>query len=129
MPYASLVPRVAVAYVCSCVQSGDAESTLEAFDLICAHFPHIEAFRGKYLGVVRQLRSMLTVREKYERPRTSRGSHPFIQSKFPEIRRDKFEPGKELSMAEFVREAIRRPPPLEEEAKRAMAEVQEAWVL
>ena len=124
MPYASLVPRVAVAYVCSCVQSGDAESTLEAFDLICAHFPHIEAFRGKYLGVVRQLRSMLTVREKYERPRTSRGSHPFIQSKFPEIRRDKFEPGKELSMAEFVREAIRRPPPLEEEAKRAMADVQ-----
>ena len=49
----------------------------------------------------------------------------FIQSKFPEIRRDKFEPGKELSMAEFVREAIRRPPPLEEEAKRAMADVQE----
>ena len=73
--------------------------------------------------MVRQLRGLLSVRTKYERPRTSRGSHPFIQSKFPEIRRDKFEPGKELSMAEFVRAALNRPPPLEEEAKRAAAEV------
>ena len=95
----------------------------EAFDLICARFPQIDKFRDGYLAVVRQLRGLLSVRTKYERPRTSRGSHPFIQSKFPEIRRDKFEPGKELSMAEFVQAALNRPPPLEEEAKRAAAEV------
>ena len=94
----------------------------EAFDLICARFPQIDKFRDGYLAVVRQLRGLLSVRTKYERPRTSRGSHPFIQSKFPEIRRDKFEPGKELPMAEFVRAALNRPPPLEEEARRAAEE-------
>lgn len=40
--------------------------------------------------------------------------HPFMQRDFPEIRRDKFEPGVELSKTEFEAAALGRPDPLEE---------------
>ena len=39
--------------------------------------------------------------------------HPFMQRNFPEIRRDKFEPGVELSKTEFEAAALVRPDPLE----------------
>ena len=55
----------------------------------------------------------------YERPTKSRELHPFVQTNFPEIRRDKFDEGVELDREEFARRALRRTPPLQSAADEA----------
>ena len=49
--------------------------------------------------------------------------HPFMQRDFPEIRRDKFEPGVELSKTEFEAAALGRPDPLEGAEAAATADM------
>ena len=57
---------------------------------------------------------MLTTREPYVRPTSSRRLHPFVQLDFPEIRRDKFKEGEVLGKEDFARAAVARTPPLAE---------------
>ena len=49
--------------------------------------------------------------------------HPFMQRDFPEIRRDKFELGVELSKTEFEAAALARPDPLEGAEAAATADM------
>ena len=49
--------------------------------------------------------------------------HPFMQRDFPEIRRDKFELGVELSKTEFEAAAMARPDPLEGAEAAATADM------
>jgi hypothetical protein len=47
--------------------------------------------------------------------------HPFVQRDFPEVRRDKFEPGQILGKYEFARQAIERANPLVQADEHAAA--------
>ena len=81
--------------------------TLQAFDKLRERFPSLGQFRGTYSSVVTELRPLFTVLTPYERPTKSRELHPFVQTNFPEIRRDKFDEGVELDREEFARRALR----------------------
>ena len=86
---------------------------LECFELIVNNFPDISSFRLEYQRAVSELRPLFSTLAPYVRPAGSRGAHPFMQSDFPEIRRDKFEPGEILSKRDFARRAVARPSPLQ----------------
>jgi hypothetical protein len=93
-----------------------AEEELGAFEVLVRELDGangaIESHRVTYTAVVRALRGMLSTVEPYERPLKSREMHPFVQRDFPEIRRDKFEPGQILDKYEFAQRAIERVNPL-----------------
>ena len=65
------------------------ESALRAFHALCKEIPEagLEEFLHVYETVVRRLREMSTVIG-HTRPDKSRELHPFLQRKFPEVRRD-----------------------------------------
>ena len=96
-----------------------------AFDRIRSFFNDVplDGFVPAYQSAVRALRSSLQYRGAYTRPTKSRTLHPFMQTDFPEIRRDKFEPGAILSKAEFAEAAIARTPPLESADRDAAREL------
>jgi hypothetical protein len=85
-----------------------------AYNVLVAslHDPRIEEHRDAYLRARLRIRAMLTTTEPYVRPSQSRDLHPFVQLDFPEIRRDKFEPGVILDKTAFATAACARPPPL-----------------
>ena len=71
----------------------------------------LERFRPEYLSVVWTLAGLSTVTEPYVRPSASRPPYPFVQTSFPEIRRDKLTPGRELDKSDFADAACRRRSP------------------
>jgi hypothetical protein len=73
----------------------------------------IEAHRSTVIACVRAASKMRIWTGEYHRPQKGSMPHPFMQRDFPEIRRDKFEPGVELSKTEFEAAALVRPDPLE----------------
>ena len=82
-----------------------------------------------YADAVSSLRSMLTTTEAYARPVRSRQAHPFVQRDYPEIRRDKFEPGVILSKEEFARNACARDSPFAQADEAAAAALDADLVL
>lgn len=72
----------------------------------------IEAHRSTVIACVRAASKMRIWTGEYHRPQKGSMPHPFMQRDFPEIRRDKFEPGVELSKTEFEAAALARPDPL-----------------
>jgi hypothetical protein len=101
--------------------STQADPRLEAFVKLCKAFPGegIESFAEGYKEVVGRIRQRLTTTETYERPVNSRQSHPFVQQKMPEIRRDKFAEGEVLSKTAFAEAAVRRESPFDEADREA----------
>ena len=104
---------------------------LAAFRKLRAELPlaGLQNFLGIYAGAVHELRGLLTTQAPYVRPTTSRVAQPFVQTKLPEIRRDKFEPGHILSKEEFAQRAVDRVFPLEEADVEAAAELPEDLIL
>jgi len=98
-----------------------------AWSILVAKFPKAELqnFAGTYWTAVNKIKSMATTTEQYQRPKQSRQQHPFIQLDFPEIRRDKFEPGPTfntgpiLDKEDFAKAAIARKSPLKDLDKQA----------
>jgi hypothetical protein len=89
-------------------------SNTKAFNLLAKTFPSsaIEEHRTTYSRCVFMIEKLLAYTGEYVRPERSRKPHPFVQTTFPEIRRDKFEEGVVLSKPEFARQAIQRESPL-----------------
>ena len=83
----------------------------------------IEAHRGTVTACVRAAGKMRIWTGEYRRPQRGSMPHPFMQRDFPEIRRDKFEPGVELSKTEFEAAALGRPDPLEGAEAAATADM------
>ena len=83
----------------------------------------IEAHRGTVTACVRAASKMRIWTGEYRRPQRGSMPHPFMQRDFPEIRRDKFEPGVELSKTEFEAAALGRPDPLEGAEAAATADM------
>jgi len=83
----------------------------------------IEAHRGTVIACVRATSKMRIWTGEYHRPQKGSMPHPFMQRDFPEIRRDKFEPGVELSKTEFEAAALARPDPLEGAEAAASADM------
>lgn len=67
----------------------------------------LEQHRAAYDSAVARLRGFTTVTD-FVRPQESRGTHPFVQSEMPEIRRDKFTEDVILSKDAFARAACDR---------------------
>ena len=86
---------------------------MKAFECLERNLPlaDLAAERAAFVSVVAQLRALMTTVEPYVRPTRSRAAHPFVQREFPEIRRDKFEPGVVLDRTDFAKAAQSRPSP------------------
>ena len=91
-----------------------ASSPRRAFDVLQKALPNasLGSYEGTYEKGVTELRSLLSTTAQYVRPSHSRKAHPFVQTDFPEIRRDKFTEGVQLSKDDFVEASISRVSPL-----------------
>ena len=83
----------------------------------------IEAHRRTVASCVRAASKMRIWSGEYRRPQRGSMPHPFMQREFPEIRRDKFEPGVFLSKTEFEAAALARPDPLDGAEAAATADM------
>lgn len=74
---------------------------------------NLEQYRERHARCVTLLRDMLLYKGQHVRPIAGRRASPFVQTKCPEIARDKLsdEPGQILSKAEFMRRARTRTSP------------------
>ena len=99
----------------------DLPTNLHAFDALCRNVPEADLWQWKavYTEVVQQIWRWSTVKKPYVRPTASRQLHPFVQTAFPEVRRDKLSPGKILSKRAFIAKAIERPSPFQDADQQA----------